>query len=533
MFKMNKTDFKRPKPVGLIILDGWGITQPYSGNAISQAKTSVFNELLSKYPAMTLRASGEAVGLPWSENGNSEVGHLNLGLGRILYQDLPRINKEISENTFYQNQAILNAIKHVKKEKSNLHLLGLISNGCVHSSNEHLQALIALCKEEKIDNVYVHAILDGRDTPYNSGQNFIKDIIRNFDEYGLGKIATISGRFYAMDRDNRWDRIEKAYLAMVAGKGNKSETPQRALEESYDKKIYDEEFVPTVINEYGKPVALIKDNDAVIFFNFRSDRAREITKAIVLPSFDKFERPKYIKNLLFVCFTEYEKNLPVEIAFPYQPVNNTLGEVLSNNNLKQLRIAETEKYAHVTYFFNGGVEAVFKGEDRELVPSPHVASYDLKPEMSAVEVTDKLVKQINSDIYDFFLVNFANVDMVGHTGNLKAAIKAIEAVDKCLGRVIKSVLAKDGVVMITADHGNAEDMFNVQTGSIDKEHSTNPVPLIIVGSRYEGLNLGGQDAPGGDLSLLKPQGILSDIAPTILKIMGIEKPEEMTGRSLI
>lgn len=532
MSKLSR-QFKRPKPVGLVVLDGWGIAQPYSGNAISQAKTPVINELITNYPTMTLRASGEAVGLPWSENGNSEVGHLNLGLGRILYQDLPRINKAIADNSFFQNQILLGAFKHAHKNKSKLHLIGLVSNGCVHSSIEHLEALLAMAKNEKIDNVFIHAILDGRDTPYNSGQNFLRDVGRAINEHGVGKIATISGRFYAMDRDNRWERTAKAYLALAEGKGNKSETVERAIEESYGKKIYDEEFVPTVIYEFGKPVALIEDNDSLIFFNYRSDRARQLTKAFVLPGFDKFSRPKYLRNLHFITFTEYEKDLPVEIAFPPETLRSTLGEIVSRAGLKQLRIAETEKYAHVTYFFNGGVEEKFKGEDDELIPSPHVTSYDLKPEMSALEVTDKLIKHIDADDYDFFLVNFANVDMVGHTGNIKAAVKAIETVDKCVGRIIKSVLAKDGVVFITADHGNAEDMFNMHTGSIDKEHSVNPVPFIIVGRQFEGLNLGGQDAPGGDLSLLKPQGILSDVAPTVLKIMGIEKPAEMTGRALI
>jgi 2,3-bisphosphoglycerate-independent phosphoglycerate mutase len=525
--------FKRPKPVGLIVLDGWGIAQPYSGNAISQAKIPVLNDLISHYPTMTLRASGEAVGLPWSENGNSEVGHLNLGLGRIIYQNLPRINKTIADNSFFSNQALIGAFKHARENKSKVHLLGLVSNGCVHSSIEHLEALLAMAKNEKIDDIFIHAILDGRDTAYNSGQNFIKDLERAIREHGRGKIATISGRFYAMDRDNRWDRISKSYAAITEGRGNKSETANRAIEESYLKKIYDEEFAPAVIYESGNPVALVEDNDSIIFFNYREDRARQITKAFVLPTFDKFKRPKYLRNLHFVTFTEYEKDLPVEVAFPPESLKNTLGEVISRAGLKQLRIAETEKYAHVTYFFNGGEETKFKGEDNELIPSPHITSYDLKPEMSAPEVAEKLVKHIDNDEYDFFLVNFANADMVGHTGNIKASVKAIETVDKCLGKVVKSVLAKDGAVFITADHGNAEDMFNMQTGSIDKEHSTNPVPFIIVSRQFEGLNLGGQEAPNGDLSLIKPQGILSDVAPTILKIMGIEKPEDMTGRALI
>lgn len=522
----------RPKPVVLIILDGWGITQPYSGNAISQANTQILDQLTAQYPSMALMASGEAVGLPWGESGNSEVGHLNLGLGRILYQGLPRINKAISDNSFYKNEALLKAINHAKKNNSQLHLMGLVSNGCVHSSADHLQALLVMAKEYDIKKIYIHAILDGRDTAYNSGINFINNIERNIAEYGLGEIATISGRFYAMDRDNHWDRISKAYLAMTEGMGNKEDSAEKAIEKSYKNKIYDEEFIPTVIGNRGKE-GLITDNDAVIFFNYRADRAREITRAFVLPEFDKFSRPKYLKNLLFVGFTEYEKSLPVEVAFPPEKIKNTLGEVISNAGLKQLRIAETEKYAHVTYFFNGGKETKSEGETHELVPSPPVDSYDLKPEMSANEVTDKLIKAIEEDLYDFILVNFANADMVGHTGNIKATVKAVETADKCVGRIVKQVLARDGCILITADHGNAEVEFNMQTGTINKEHSANPVPFIVIGKQFEGKSIGVQDAPGGDLSLMKPQGILSDIAPTILKIMGLEKPPEMTGRSLV
>jgi len=523
----------RPKPVVMVVLDGWGITPPYSGNAVTLAKTPIFNELVSRYPSMTLRASGEAVGLPWGEAGNSEVGHLNMGLGRILYQELPRINKAISDSGFYKNKALVDACEHAKNNKSKLHLIGLTSNGCVHASFEHLQALMVLAKEQKVSKVFVHVILDGRDTPYNSGINFVKDLERSMAEYGTGRIATVCGRFYAMDRDNRWDRVEKAYLAMTEGIGNKSDDVASAITKSYQNKIYDEEFAPTVITENGQPVSLIESTDSVIFFNYRADRAREITKSFILPGFDKFSRKKYLKDLRFVCFTEYEKNLPAAIAFPPEILNNTLGEILASKNLKQMRIAETEKYAHVTYFFNGGREEKSKGEDHALVPSPHVDRYDLKPEMSAIEVTDKVVKAIEEELYDFILINFANADMVGHTGNIPAAVKAIETVDKCLGKTVKSVLAKDGGIIVTADHGNAEVMFNMQTGMIDKEHTASPVPFIVAGKQFEGRRLGSQDVPGGDLSLIQPQGILSDIAPTILKIMGLPKPKEMTGRSLI
>ncbi|MDD5290819.1 MAG: 2,3-bisphosphoglycerate-independent phosphoglycerate mutase [Patescibacteria group bacterium] len=528
----NKTQTNRPKPVVLIVLDGWGVTQPYSGNAISQANTPNFNDLVAHYPSMTLRASGEAVGLPWGEAGNSEVGHLNLGLGKIIYQDLPRINKAISDNSFYKNEVFLKAIDHAKTNNSKLHFLGLISSGNVHASIEHLYALLALAKERKVKEAYIHVILDGRDTPYNSGLGFMKDLNHYIAECGIGKIATVSGRFYAMDRDNHWDRTAKAYAAIALGQGNQGEEVIKVLEESYKKKIYDEEFVPTVITEKGKPVAQVENGDSLIFFNFRPDRARQITRAFVLPGFNKFSGWKYFDNLFFAGFTEYEKELPAEVAFPPEIITNTLGEVISKNKLKQLRIAETEKYAHVTYFFNGGREAKSEGEEHELVPSPAVTSYDLKPEMSAPEVTEKVIKAIDNETFDFILINFANADMVGHTGNLAAAIKAIEAVDNCLGKIVKRVLDKNGTVLVTADHGNAEMMFNMQTGMIDKEHTTNPVPFILIGKQFEGKTIGFKEIPGSDLSLVKPQGILSDVAPTVLKIMGITKPKEMTGRSL-
>lgn len=524
---------KRPKPVVLMILDGWGVTQPYSGNAISQASIPNFNNLIIKYPSMTLSASGEAVGLPWGESGNSEVGHLNLGAGRIIYQDLPKINKSISDNSFFKNKALLETINYVKKQKTKLHLLGLSSNGGVHSSLDHLQALLILAKEQKLSEVFIHIILDGRDTPYNSGINFIKDIMRFSREYKIGEIATISGRFYTMDRDNRWDRIAKAYYAMVFGEGNQSEEPVNAIKDSYKKKIYDEEFIPTVIIKNNKAVAKVEKGDGIIFYNFRPDRARQITKALVLPGFEKFNRKKNIKDLFFTCFTEYEKDLPVKVVFPQEIINNTLGEIISRQGLRQLRVAETEKYAHVTYFFNGGREDKFKEEEHLLISSPKVQSYDLAPEMSALKITDELVKLVDKSIYDFILINYANPDMVGHTGNLKATVLAVEAVDKCIGRVVKKVLEKEGILLITADHGNAESMFNMQTGMIDKEHTANPVPFIIVSQAFEGKTIGFKDAPGNDLSLIKPQGILSDIAPTVTKLMGIDTPQEMTGRSLI
>jgi len=392
--------------------------------------------------------------------------------------------------------------------------------------------LLAFAKEKKVKEAYIHVILDGRDTPYNSGVNFIKDLNHYIAECGLGKIATVSGRFYAMDRDNHWDRTAKAYSAMVAGEGNQGEDAIKVIEESHKKKIYDEEFVPTVIMEKGKPVATVENGDSLIFLNFRPDRARQITKAFVLPSFNKFKGWKYLDKLFFAGFVEYEKDLPMEIVFPQEVIADTLGEIIAQAGLKQLRVAETEKYAHVTYFFNGGREAKSEGEEHELAPSLAVISYDLKPEMSALAITEKVIKAIDSDKYDFILINFANADMVGHTGNLQAAIKAVEVVDSCLGKITKRVLDKNGAVLVTADHGNAEMMFNMQTGMIDKEHTANPVPFILVGRQFEGKTIGFKEIPGSDLSLVKPQGILSDVAPTVLKIMGLPKPKEMTGRSL-
>lgn len=524
---------KRPKPVVLVILDGWGVGQPFAGNAISQSNLKVFDSLIANYPTTTLMASGDAVGLPWGEEGNSEVGHLNLGLGKILYQDLPRINKSIADGKFYNNPVLIKAAMHVKNYDSQLHIIGLVSDGCVHSSIDHLYALLNFVKAAEIKKIFIHAFLDGRDTSMNAGVNFIKNLERTLKKMGIGKIATICGRFYAMDRNNNWDRTAKAYLAIAEGIGNQSENSIEAIEASYKKKIYDEEFIPTVITENGQPIAKIADNDAIIFFNFRPDRARQLTKALVLPDFKRFERTKFSNNIFFACFTEYEKGLPVSIVFSPEEVKNALGEVISKAGFKQLRISETEKYAHVTYFFNGGRETKSPGEDHILIPSAPIPNYDMKPEMSAPEITKRLLEVIKDDKYDFILVNYANADMVGHTGNIEAAIKAVETVDKCLDKLVKSVLSKDGVLVITADHGNAEIMFNMQTGQIDKEHSNTPVPFILVGKEFLGKNFGWANTPTNDLSLLEPQGVLSDVAPTVLKIMGIKQPKNMTGVSLI
>jgi 2,3-bisphosphoglycerate-independent phosphoglycerate mutase len=521
------------KPIILIILDGWGINQAYPGNAITSAQTPFMDSLIQEYPATTIRASGESVGLPWGKAGNSEVGHLNLGLGRVLYQDLPRINRDIANNNFFKNPILLKVAEHVLKHNSSLHIMGLLSNGGVHSSIDHLNALLKFAKKKNIEKIFIHPILDGRDVSLDSGINFIKGLERTLKEYNVGKIATVAGRIYAMDRNNNWSRTQKYYDACVLAKGNKVKSALDAVESSYRKKIYDEELSPSVIYENDSPVTKIKDNDAVIFFNFRPDRARQITKAIIYDSGSGLERNIKINNLFFASFTEYEKDLNVEVVFPPEEIKETLGDVLSKAGLKQLRIAETEKYAHVTYFFNGGREEMQEGEDHVLVPSPDVESYDLKPEMSAGEITKKVVEALNKNIYDFILINYANSDMVGHTGNLEAAIKAIEFLDVCVKKVVGSALDAGACLLITADHGNAHVMFNMQTGQVDKEHTNNPVPFILVSKEYQGKNFGWQNFAGGDLSTITPQGILADVAPTVLKLFNLKKPEVMTGESLI
>lgn len=522
------------RPVVLAIMDGWGVAPVADGNAITKAQTPNFEKFLKNYPVMTVHASGNEVGLLFGEMGNSEVGHLNIGAGRVYYQTCPRINQEIASGSFFNNPALLSAIDKVKKNNSKLHLVGLVSSGNVHASNAHLYALLDFCKKEKLSkNVFVHAILDGRDSLYNSGREFILELENKMTELKVGKIASLSGRYFAMDRDNRWDRCEKAYRAIAEGKADRyAEDAIKIIEESYEQKIYDEEFTPTVLTSKDKPVATIENGDAVIFFNFRPDRARELTQAFVVPSFNKFSKT-YLNDLLFVTMAEYEKELPATVAFPPVVVHNCLAEVVSKAGLKQMHIAETEKYAHVTFFLNGTVEDPFVGEDRVLIPSPKVSSYDQKPEMSALEVAKEVNKAIESDKYDFIVLNLANADMVGHTGDLEAGIKACEVVDKCLGEISERTLARGGAMVITADHGNAEEMTNLQTGAMDKEHSTNPVPLIIIGKEFMGQAGPSGDAPEGDLSLLHPVGVLADVAPTVLKLMGVPQPEEMTGEALI
>ncbi|MFA5127261.1 MAG: 2,3-bisphosphoglycerate-independent phosphoglycerate mutase [Patescibacteria group bacterium] len=523
----------RPRPVVLIILDGFGIAPPSRANAISLAKTPNFDKYSNHYPLMPIAAAGEAVGLSWGEMGNSQVGHLSLGSGLIPYQNLPRINKAITDGSFFKNEAFLAAIKHAKDKNSALHLIGLVSSGGVHSYNEHLYALIELAHQHKVSRVCIHAFLDGRDTLYNSGLNFIIKLQEKLVSVGTGVIATISGRFWAMDRDNRWDRIAKAYAAMVDGQSDElASDPAIAIQKSYAQNIYDEQLVPTVIiDDLGKPKGKISDGDAVIFFNFRSDRARQLTEALTVPGFEKFSRT-YFKNLSMVTMTEYEKDLPVKVAFPPLTIDTPLARVISEAGLKQLHIAETEKYAHVTYFFNGGQEQIYPGEDRILVPSPQVASYDQKPDMSAREITSKVSQAIKEGKYDFIVINFANPDMVAHTGNIQATVQAIETLDQLAGEIVDTTLSYEGVVLITADHGNAEGLFDLQTGEIDKEHSSNPVPLFIVGKDFTGKSvLAGMTST--DLSRITPVGVLADVAPTILKIMGLKKPPQMTGSPLI
>lgn len=526
--------FNKYKPVVLIILDGWGVAPDSDGNAITRANLPNFKKLLKNYPAMTLHASGTEVGLMFGEMGNSEVGHLNIGAGRVYYQTLPRINKEIEDGRFQEKTAFLSAIEHVKKNKSKLHLMGLLGNGSVHANSEHLFALLSLCKEHGLEKkVFVHAFLDGRDAVYNSGKFFIEELQKKMSELKVGKIASVSGRFYAMDRDNRWDRCEKAYNAIARGKAERTAAdPLKSVEDAYAVQNFDEEFLPTVISDNGRPVATVNDNDAVIFFNFRPDRARELTKAFVLPGFGKFTR-NYINNLYFVTMTEYEKDLPVVAAYAPVVVRNSLAELVSKAGLKQLHTAETEKFAHITFFLNGTIDDPFVGEDRALIPSPHVSNYAEAPEMSAYEITKGIVKAVDDNKYDLIAVNFANADMVGHTGDMVATIKGCETVDKCLGDIIDHVLAKNGALVITADHGNGEEVVNLQTGQIDKEHSNNPVPFLIAAKDLLGRAGPAGDPPEGDLSLLPPIGMLADVAPTVLKLMGLGQPPEMTGQPLV
>ena len=505
------------KPVMLMILDGFGIAPEGDGNAVAAANKPNFDKLVANYPHSELQASGMFVGLPDGQMGNSEVGHLNIGAGRIIYQELTRITKEINEGGFFKNEALLKAMENAKEHS--LHLMGLLSNGGVHSHIDHLKALVKMAKENGVENVFVHAFTDGRDVDPRSALEFIEDVENYMKEVGVGKIASVSGRYYAMDRDKRWERVQLAYDAMVNGKGNTATSAKEAIEKSYADDKNDEFVVPTVIVEDGKPLGLIKEGDSIVFGNFRPDRAREITRAIVDPEFKGFERKQLHVN--FVCMTQYDKTLEcVDVAYRPESYTNTLGEYVASKGLNQLRIAETEKYAHVTFFFNGGVEQPNTNEDRALIASPKVATYDLKPEMSAYEVTDELINRLDQDKYDMIILNFANPDMVGHTGVQEAAVKAIEAVDECLGKVADKVLEKEGTLFITADHGNAEVMIDYSTGKPMTAHTSDPVPFLWVSKDAEGKSL-------------KDGGKLADIAPTMLTVMGLEVPSEMTGTCLL
>ena len=503
------------KRVLLCIMDGWGINKDCPKDATKEAKTPNIDEFYKEEPNMQIFADGEHVGLPDGQMGNSEVGHLNIGAGRIVYQELTKINKEIKDGDFFKNEKFLNAVKHVKENNSALHMYGLVSTGGVHSSLDHILALIEFAKQQGLKRVYLHAFLDGRDTPPQSAVGFLETVEAKLKEAGLPPIASVTGRYYAMDRDNRWERVEKAYNMLVLGEGNKAENAIDAVKASYAKGVNDEFVEPTVINV---PNSRIEDNDAIIFFNFRPDRAREISKAVNFENFDGFKRKAVRKNIYYVTFTQYDATFPFPVAFEPQKLTNILGEVLDKNGIKQFRTAETEKYAHVTFFFNGGVEAPNKLETRVLVNSPKVATYDLQPEMSAYQVCDEVLKALDNEDYGFILVNFANPDMVGHTGVMKAAVKACETVDECVGKIVEKANANGVAVVLTADHGNAECMEDKITHAPYTAHTTNPVPLFVINA--------------GDVKL-KETGALCDIAPTVLDIMGIEKPEEMTGHSLI
>ena len=508
MFKKN--------PVMLMVLDGWGLGTEYEGNAIHLANKPNFDKYSKIYPTTKLKASGMAVGLPEGQMGNSEVGHLNIGGGRIVYQELTRISKSIEDGDFFQNEEFLKAIDNVKKNGSKIHIMGLVSDGGVHSHNTHLYGLLELFKRQGLKNVYIHAFLDGRDVSPVSGSGFLSELEEKIRKIGVGKIATVSGRYYAMDRDKRWERVKLAYESIVLGKGKYDDNAVEAVKKSYSEEITDEFVVPTVITEDGKAISTVDDGDSIIFFNFRPDRARELTRAIVDDEFDGFHREKKVKTY-YVTMTQYDKTIEnVHVAYKPEKYKNTLGEYVSSIGMKQLRIAETEKYAHVTFFFNGGVEEPNNNEDRVLIPSPKVATYDMKPEMSAFEVKDEVIKRLQMDIYDLIILNFANSDMVGHTGDLNAAIKAVETVDICMGEIVEEVIKRNGKLIITADHGNAERMID-EDGNPVTSHTTNEVPCIVIGE--------------GDVKLR--EGILADISPTLLHMLNVQIPKEMTGKSLI
>ncbi|WP_059172081.1 2,3-bisphosphoglycerate-independent phosphoglycerate mutase [Bacillus sp. FJAT-27445] len=505
-------------PVALIILDGFGLRGERYGNAVAQAKKPNFERYWNEFPHAQLRACGEAVGLPDGQMGNSEVGHLNIGAGRIVYQSLTRVNIAIREGEFQENETFIGAMEHVKKHGTALHLFGLLSDGGVHSHINHMFSLLKLAADKGVEKVYIHAFLDGRDVSPQSAGTYIQEALDKIKEIGVGQFATISGRYYSMDRDKRWDRVEKSYRAMVYGDGPSYHEPMQVIEDSYQHGIFDEFVLPSVLtDEDGQPVGTIKDNDAVIFYNFRPDRAIQISNTFTNEDFRDFDRgPGHPNHLHFVCLTHFSETVDGYVAFKPSNLDNTLGEVLAQNGLKQLRIAETEKYPHVTFFMSGGREAKFPGEERILINSPKVATYDLKPEMSAYEVTDALLKEIEADKFDCILLNFANPDMVGHSGMLEPTIKAVETVDECLGKIVDLLVQKGATAIITADHGNADEVVTIK-GNPMTAHTTNPVPVIVTKTGVE----------------LREDGILGDLAPTILDLLGVEQPKEMTGKTLL
>lgn len=512
--------------VMLIILDGWGYAPAWGGNAVQEAETPNMNNFWRKFPHAILKAAQEAVGLPRHEPGNSEVGHLNLGSGQIVRQNLPGITQEIEESRFSKNPFLLEAIEHAKTNSSNIHLLGLVSDGGVHSHISHLFALLELLKNHHAGKVFIHMITDGRDTDPMKSLSYLSELEDKIRELGIGQVTSVIGRYYALDRDNRWERIQKAYDCLTSGIGPTAETAEKAISFAYRQGQYDEFIAPTCISRQAQPFIPVSDNDSLIFFNFRADRTKELTWAFVKKDFHEFGRRKFLENLYFATFAfheEYEEKLPVKVVFKPAIIANPLAKVLSEKGLKQFHIAETEKYAHVTFFFNGGTEKPFPAESRQLVPSPKVATYDLKPEMSAYHITEEVLAKFRH--FDFIVINFANPDMVGHTGNLKAAIKACETVDECLGRIVPDALKENYVIIVTADHGNAEQMINPNTGEPHTEHTTNPVPFIIISENPVFQN---PLRTNGEHGL-----ILSDVSSTILKIMGLEKPKEMTGQSLL
>ncbi len=508
------------KPNCIIIMDGYGINEQQNGNAISCAKSANVERIMREYPSTLIGASGNDVGLPEGQMGNSEVGHLNMGAGRIVYQELTRITKSIKDGDFFENEEFLYAINSAKKNGKKLHLYGLLSDGGVHSHITHLYALIKLAKEQGLDDVFVHCFMDGRDVSPTSGADFIAKLQEEIDKLGFGTIASVGGRYYVMDRDNRWERVQKAYDMLTKGEGEQISDVKAYVQSSYEKGVTDEFINPAHVYKNGKPVGLIEEGDSIIFFNFRPDRARQITRAMSEPEFNGFERGTGFINPVYVCFTRYDASFSnVRIAFKPQVLTNTLGEYISSLGLNQLRIAETEKYAHVTFFFNGGVEKANENEDRELIASPKVATYDLQPEMSAFEVTERVIEKLDENKYDVVILNFANCDMVGHTGDFNAAVTAVKAVDDCVGKVVDKILSLGGCAILTADHGNADKMLD-EDGSPFTAHTTNKVPFVVIGEKFKDITL----AEGG---------ILADVAPTLLDMMGVAKPEEMSGKSLI